>query len=169
MVGLLALLSVVVAGPVQAPAAPAPPLDHAGRWVTDADGRVVILHGWNMVYKVGSYRPEDSGFGDDDAQFLADNGFNTVRLGVIYKGVEPTPGVYDDAYLESIARTEGILAAHGIFSLLDFHQDLYNERFQGEGLPDWAVIGDAATMPAEPAVEVQLGYCDPGQGSLKRL
>ena len=31
------------------------------------------------------------------------------------------------------------LARHGILSLLDFHQDLYNERFQGEGAPDWAV------------------------------
>jgi endoglycosylceramidase len=138
--------------PSYAPAAPVPPLDHAGRWITDADGRVVILHGWNMVYKVGSYRPEDAGFGDDDAQFLADNGFNSVRLGVIYKGLEGTAGTYDEAYLDSIARTESTLAGHGIFSLLDFHQDLYNERFQGEGFPDWAVVGDAATLPAEPQV-----------------
>jgi endoglycosylceramidase len=149
-----------LAFPAYGPAAPVPPFDHAGRWITDADGRVVILHGWNMVYKVGSYRPEDAGFGDDDAQFLADNGFNTVRLGVIYKGVEPTPGVYDDAYLESIARTEGVLAAHGIYSLLDFHQDLYNERFQGEGFPDWAVVGDAATLPAEPKVGFPGNYLE---------
>jgi endoglycosylceramidase len=136
----------------QASAAPAGPLGHAGRWITDASGRVVILHGWNMVYKVGSYQPEDAGFGDDDAQFLADNGFNTVRLGVIYKGLEPAAGTYEDDYLDSIARTEGVLADHGIFSLLDFHQDLYNERFQGEGFPNWAVVGDAATLPAEPQV-----------------
>jgi endoglycosylceramidase len=31
------------------------------------------------------------------------------------------------------------LASHGIVSLLDFHQDLYNEAFQGEGAPAWAV------------------------------
>jgi endoglycosylceramidase len=146
----LAAAVLALALPAHAPAAPQPPLDHAGRWVTDAKGRVVILHGWNMVYKVGSYRPEDTGFGEDDAQFLADNGFNTVRLGLIYKGVEPSPAAYDDAYIESIARTEGVLASHGIYSLLDFHQDLYNERFQGEGLPDWAVVGDAATLPATP-------------------
>ena len=36
----------------------------------------------------------------------------------------------------------------GIFTLLDFHQDLYNERFQGEGWPDWQVIDDG--VPAEP-------------------
>ncbi|MEA2467204.1 MAG: endoglycosylceramidase, partial [Thermoleophilaceae bacterium] len=32
--------------------------------------------------------------------------------------------------------------------LLDFHQDLYNERFEGEGWPDWAVQDDG--LPAEP-------------------
>jgi endoglycosylceramidase len=157
-VSVTALLCCVLAP--SAAAAPSEPLGHAGRWITDANGRVVILHGWNMVYKVGSYRPEDSGFGDDDARFLADNGFNTVRLGVIYKGLEPTPGVYDDAYLESIARTESILADHGIFSLLDFHQDMYNERFQGEGFPDWAVVGDAATLPAEPRVGFPGNYLE---------
>src|SRR5919108_1143689 len=158
---LLATAAVLaLAFPAHAPAVPVTPLDHAGRWITDADGRVVILHGWNMVYKVGSYRPEDAGFGDDDARFLAENGFNTVRLGVIYKGVEHTAGTYDDDYLDSIARTESTLAAHGIFSLLDFHQDMYNERFQGEGFPDWAVVGDAATLPAEPKVGFPGNYLE---------
>ena len=41
-----------------------------------------------------------------------------------------------------------MLAAHGIFSLLDFHQDLYNEKFGGEGWPDWAVLDDG--LPADP-------------------
>ncbi len=66
-------------------------------------------------------------------------GFNAVRVGVIWKAVEPEPGVYDDAYLGHIAATVRTLARHGILSLLDFHQDLFNERFQGEGAPDWAV------------------------------
>ena len=37
--------------------------------------------------------------------------------------------------------------AHGIFNQLDFHQDLYNERFRG-GWPDWAVLDDG--LPAAP-------------------
>ena len=158
MIGALALAMVALAGfaGASALAAPEPPLSHAGRWITDAGGRVVILHGWNMVYKVGSYRPADAGFGADDARFLARNGFNTVRLGVIPKGLEPRlPGSdgrprYDDAYLRSLAATERTLAREGIFTLLDFHQDLFNERFEGEGFPDWAVVGDARTLPAEP-------------------
>ena len=126
----------------QAWAGPTTPLGHSGRWITDAKGRVVILHGVNMVYKRPPYYPAAAGFGEDDAAFLKRHGFNTVRLGVIYAGVEPSPGSYDDGYLNQIAATEAILAKHRIFSQLDFHQDMYNERFQGEGWPDWAVQDD---------------------------
>jgi endoglycosylceramidase len=142
---LLALSALVAPA---ATAAPSGPLGHAGRWLTDRDGRAVVLHGVNMVSKRPPYTPEATGFGADDAAFLADNGFNTVRVGVIYAAVEPRPGIYDDAYLDSIERTVDVLAAHGIQSQIDFHQDLYNERFQGEGFPDWAVDDDG--LPAQP-------------------
>jgi endoglycosylceramidase len=134
-----------------AQAAPTAPLGHSGRWITDARGRVVILHGVNMVNKKPPYSPAATGFGDDDAAFLQHNGFDAVRLGLIYKGVEPNPGAYDDGYLNQIAQTEADLARHGVFSQLDFHQDLYNERFQGEGWPDWAVQDDGLPNP-------QLGF-----------
>lgn len=95
-----------------------------------------------MVYKRPPYLPSAAGFGADDAAFLARNGFNVVRLGVIYGAVEPSPGVYDDAYLRGIADTVRMLGARGIYTLLDFHQDQYNERFHGEGFPAWAVQDD---------------------------
>jgi endoglycosylceramidase len=125
-----------------ADAGPTAPLSHFGRWITDAKGRVAILHGVNMVNKQPPYAPSASGFSDDDAAFLQRNGFNSVRLGLIYKAIEPTPGSYDDSYLNDVAATEADLASHGVFSQLDFHQDMYNERFQGEGWPDWAVQDD---------------------------
>lgn len=150
LAALLAALTFAAA----AGAAPRPPLEHEGRWFTDARGRVVILHGLNLVYKVGSYRPAATGFGADDSRFLRRHGFNTIRLGLIYKGLEPAaPGVdgkpvYRKGYLRSIARTERTLSRHRIFTLLDFHQDLYNERFQGEGWPDWQTIDDE--VPSQP-------------------
>jgi endoglycosylceramidase len=150
--GAAALATLAIATP--AAAAPAPPLDHAGRWLTDAKGRVVILHGFNMVNKVGGYRPEDTGFGADDARFLHRNGFNTIRLGIIYKGLEPNPPGADGSpdyrrgYLRSIARTERVLAKRKVFTLLDFHQDMFNERYQGEGWPDWQTVDDG--LPAQP-------------------
>jgi endoglycosylceramidase len=133
-------------------AGPTAPLGHSGRWITDAKGRVAILHGVNMVNKQPPYAPSATGFGDDDAAFLQRNGFDAVRLGLIYKAIEPTPGAYDDAYLTDLAATEAALARHGVFSQLDFHQDMYNERFQGEGWPDWAVQDDG--LPNTP----QLGF-----------
>ena len=111
-----------------------------GRFITDADGRAFIVAGVNMVDKKAPYRADAVGFGDDDAAFLAANGFNAVRLGVIWKAVEPQPGVYDDTYLAHIRDEIQTLADHGIATLVDFHQDLYNEAFQGEGAPDWAVL-----------------------------
>ena len=123
-----------------------------GRWLVDPQGRALVLHGLNMVYKLAPYAPDQVGFGRDDARFLARQGFTTVRLGLIWAAVEPQPGVYDDAYLGRIERTTRILAKEGIWVLLDFHQDLYHERFQGEGAPTWAVQDDG--LPAEP----QLGF-----------
>ena len=137
-------------------AAPHGPLTNTGGWITDARGRVVILHGLNMVYKLPPYAPRAVGFGADDAGFLRRNGFNTVRLGMIDKAVEPQPGHYDAAYIDGIRSTERMLAAQGIFSLLDFHQDLYNEKFGGEGFPDWAVLDDG--LPADPLTGFPYSY-----------
>jgi endoglycosylceramidase len=110
-----------------------------GGWLTNSDGQVVILHGLNEVYKVAPFEPSASGFSDDDAAFLAANGFNAVRLGVIWSAVEPAPGVFDPAYIASIEQTVQILGNHGIHSILDFHQDGFSAEFGGEGAPAWAV------------------------------
>ncbi len=130
-----------------APSGPAPttgsdgltlPIGTTGTWLTDTDGQVVILHGLNEVYKVAPYEPSAGGFTNQDAAFLAANGFNAVRLGVIWAGVEPQPGVFNEAYLASIDQTVQILANHGIVTILDMHQDLYSSTFGGEGAPAWA-------------------------------
>jgi endoglycosylceramidase len=141
----IAVLAMATLGPASArvpPRAALPSLSpngHAGRWITDSSGRVVIVHGINMVYKRPPYYPGAIGFGDDDARFLQRIGFNAVRVGVIWKALEPAPGVFDSGYLKHIVSTVRTLTRHGILSLLDFHQDLLNEHFQGEGFPDWAI------------------------------
>ncbi|MDD3763918.1 MAG: cellulase family glycosylhydrolase [Nevskiales bacterium] len=129
----------------------ASPLQQSGRWLVDADGRVVILHGVNMVAKRAPYRPSALGFGADDADAIAAMGFNTVRLGLIHKALVPAPGQYDAAYLDDIQRTAEMLTARGLLVLLDFHQDLYNERYQGEGFADWATVDSADGAPSDAA------------------
>ncbi len=110
-----------------------------GPWFTDSAGRVVILHGLYEVNKLPPFEPSAVGFDDDDAAFLAENGFNVVQLGIIWAAVEPAPGVFNDAYLAAIAQTVQTLADHGIYTVLNMHQDLYSSTFGGEGAPEWAV------------------------------
>ncbi len=114
------------------------PVSTTGGWLTASDGKVVVLHGLNEVDKLAPYEPSASGFSDDDAAFLAANGFNAVRVGIIWAAVEPEPGVFDDAYLASIAQTVQTLASHGIVTELAVQQDLYSSTFGGEGAPTWA-------------------------------
>ena len=93
----LALALVAGFGASAVGASPSPrtdnPLGHEGRWITDSSGRVVILHGLNMVNKRAPYTPAAAGFGTAAAATLASNGFDVVRLGVLYQAVEPSPGV----------------------------------------------------------------------------
>lgn len=125
----------------------APPVEVSNGWLTNGDGQVVMLRGLNQVYKIPPYEPSADGFGEDDAAFLAANGFNAVRLGIIWSAVEPQPGVIDYDYLASIQNTVQILAQHKIVAILDMHQDLYNEEFGGEGAPGWATDGGGLPNP----------------------
>lgn len=115
------------------------PIDQTGQWFTDGDGRVFITAGLNMVNMRAPYTPAAAGFDEHDAQFIADSGFDSVRLGIIWKALEPEPGVFNHGYLDSIEHTVELLTSRGVAVLFDGHQDMYNERFQGQGAPDWAV------------------------------
>ncbi len=134
-----------------AAAEPREPLGHSGRWITDADGRVVIFHG-AAVTPDGITKPhetaEEAGFREADAAFLAAQGFNVVRLGAFYGGYERQPGEFTEGYIDSFARTQRLLADHGIFTLFDFHQDMLNPRYQGRGFPDWFLRDDG--IPNQP-------------------
>ncbi|MHA3020700.1 cellulase family glycosylhydrolase [Mycobacterium sp. BMJ-28] len=107
----------------------------AGKWFTDNAGKVIFLRGMNVVDIRDPIRPPSvEGFDDDDAAFLAANGFNVVRLGVDWELLQPKPGVYDAAYLKSLDQTVQLLAAHGVLSLLDLHQNVPPSYVTG-GLP----------------------------------
>jgi endoglycosylceramidase len=124
-------------------------LGHAGRWFTDGSGRVVMLRGFNFVEKFPPYTPAADGFDDDDAALIAANGFNTIRLGVAFEFLMPTPGQIDRAYLGSLAKTVRILGRHHIYVLLDFHQDGWGPVTNGNGMPAWATYTDGLPNPPE--------------------
>ena len=72
-----------------------------GQRFVDAQGRHVILHGINLVNK---NKNEGYFFDEGPALFakMREWGFNVIRLGVIWDGLEPEPGVYDEVYLKRL-------------------------------------------------------------------
>jgi endoglycosylceramidase len=162
LVGLMAAcLGTALLGPAAQAAAAPQQLRHDGRWLVDSSGRTVLLHGVNAVWKHTPYIAPDTagGFGVKDADFLAENGFNAVRLGVLFAGVMPHPGVIDTAYLDKVDRIVKLLAARHIYVLLDFHQDDYSEQFTGEGMPAWSVHDDG--IPFAPTGSFFTNYFTP--------
>jgi endoglycosylceramidase len=129
---------------------------HSGRWITHPDGRIAVLRGFNLVNKVSPYHLAAMGFDERHAAFIARHGFNAIRTGIIWKALEPQPGRYDDEYLGYVRETIRLCHRHGLHVLLDFHQDMANERFGGEGWPDWAVGG--GTAPARPNLGFPWNY-----------
>lgn len=148
-----------------AAADPTLPLGHTGRWITDAQGRATVLHGLNYMDKRPPYVPAAIGLGDDDAAFLHAEGFNAVRLGVMAAGIEPSPGTYSPAYMARVVSAIRTLGRHGVMSLVDFHQDAYNKRFGGQGMPDWMVQdGGIPDLPAALTPNSTLRIGQPSSG-----
>lgn len=106
----------------------------------DAQGRQVILHGINLVNKdtaSGYIGPEGPAEFADFRRW----GFNCLRLGVIWDGLEPQPGVFDERYLRALDRQIAWASANDLLVFLDMHQDLYSVLFS-DGAPAWATLTD---------------------------
>lgn len=109
----------------------------------DELGRTRIFHGMNAVFKIAPWHPNVEGFdpmnslSDIDAQNMQGWGFNIVRLGVMWPGLEPTKGEYNSTYLDQLEIIVNNLADSDIYVILDFHQDLWHRKFCGEGVPDY--------------------------------
>ena len=157
-------------GPVAPISAP------GGSFLRDAHDRVVIMHGVDLMYKLPPYEIVTSGKGTNvltnaEAASIASDGFDVVRLGILWKGLEPgtapmndpaicTPGTPKatgpgqfnarifNSYMSELEQTISLLARHGIYALIDMHQDAMNEVFAGEGFPNWAVCTDGITPVA---------------------
>lgn len=110
-----------------------------GRFV-DAAGRQVLLHGINVGNKGTPYV---SAHTEADYARLRTWGFNCIRLLVLWAGLEPEEGRYDEAYLQRLDERIAWARRHGIHVILDFHQDLYGEGVPGgDGAPKWACLND---------------------------
>ncbi|MFI5783262.1 cellulase family glycosylhydrolase [Nocardia sp. NPDC051570] len=132
------------------------PVQVSGKWLVDRSGRVFIPHGENIAHKRPPYLPSAAGFNADDAQLLAREGFDAVRITLFWAAIEPAPGVYDDEYLADIARTVTVLNQYGVTTLLEMHQDIWSAKYGGDGAPDWATIDDGLPDGAHDLVGANL-------------
>ncbi len=136
----------------------------------------MFFHGVNAVDKHAPYElfpaaGKPWNLSAADASLMGRLGLNVVRLGMIWKGLEPgtapandpaicTPGApHDpgqfsqtvlDAYLSKVKESVDLLGRFHIYTLLDMHQDVYNELFDGEGAPNWAVCTSGASNSDPP-------------------
>ncbi|EGC38983.1 hypothetical protein DICPUDRAFT_148335 [Dictyostelium purpureum] len=117
----------------------------SNQFFIDEYNRVRLFHGVNVVYKIPPFHPSlgefdpVTSFNQEDINNLESWGFNAVRLGVMWPGVEPEYDQFNQTYLSIMKELVEQMAESNIYTLIDFHQDLLSRKFCGEGIPDWAV------------------------------
>ena len=60
---------------------------------------------------------------------MAGMGYNTIRLGVLWAGVEPVQGQYNQTYMDKVVEIVELCEEFGIFPVLDMHQDVFNRSY----------------------------------------
>jgi endoglycosylceramidase len=103
-------------------------------------GRQVILNGINIVSK----SKQEEYLIQAGPEFyckLKAWGVNCIRFVIIWDGLEPEPGVYNEKYLSEIDKRIKWAEDNGIFVVLDMHQDLFSVKYS-DGAPDWATLDE---------------------------
>ncbi|KAI8580743.1 hypothetical protein K450DRAFT_299245 [Umbelopsis ramanniana AG] len=119
-------------------------VDQSINQITDVYGRIRFFHGTNVVmksapwYRSSNFDPPNS-FGLQDVQNLQALGVNVVRLGHHWAGAEPVRGQYNQTFLDIMKSQTQLAEAHGIYILVDVHQDVLAGQFCGHGVPNWFV------------------------------
>jgi endoglycosylceramidase len=133
--------------------------------IVDDVGREVRLRGVN-VNSLGDYYQDNPALPpvvpvtETDWDNMAKQGFNVVRLLISWSSVEPTRGVFDDAYLARVHDAVSAASARGIYSVIDMHQDAWGKYIASppgvvcapgsdpaigwDGAPQWATLTDNA-------------------------
>ncbi|KAI9197354.1 Endoglycoceramidase [Polychytrium aggregatum] len=132
--------------------------------ILDSMNRQRLFRGVNVVYKAFPYYPRldawnaTDSFTEDDAHFLADVNLNIIRLAIMWSGVEPDQGSYNQSYIDTVKGIVEMCARYGIYVLLDLHQDILSEKICGEGLPGWATDTSSSGLVQPPPFPMPLQW-----------
>ncbi|GHA39565.1 cellulase family glycosylhydrolase [Streptomyces olivaceoviridis] len=118
--------------------------------LTDRNGRVLTLRGWNIEDK--AHRGEDAltAVTERHLRDLRARGFDFARLLVFWDDLEPAPGRYSRAYLQKIERVLDWAGRHDVKVVIDAHQDVFGPAFGHRGIPEWATRTDGLPFTAHP-------------------
>jgi endoglycosylceramidase len=114
----------------------------------DALGRTVLLRGVNAGErsKFAPYFPfdytTDAGYADALSTYMdhaALWGIDVMRVPFTWDALEPTQGMNDQGWLDRFDQFVAAAWARGIWTVLDFHQDIYSQSFCGDGFPGWTI------------------------------
>lgn len=129
------------------------------QFITDEQGRALILHGVNVSSSAKGDAQRMPWVGVDDVRRLArDWGFNFARFLIFWDALEPEPGQFDQDYLTRIEERLDWFHDAGIYVVLDMHQDVYSSVFCCDGAPLWAVRVDEGDLPYTPLIPWNLNY-----------
>ncbi|KAF6016414.1 hypothetical protein EB796_025298 [Bugula neritina] len=119
-----------------------------GHPFVDKLGRTRVFHGINEVQKEFPWYPSlllESKRLDEIASW----GFNVVRLGMMWSGVEVAPFKVNETYIKIMDIIITSLSKRGIYVILDMHQDALSSNFGTyDGAPKWLV--DSLPAPSNP-------------------
>ena len=126
--------------------------DPSPRYITDEQGRALILHGVNVSNEAKVDPLRLPAIDESDAERIAIRyGFNLVRYLIFWDAIEPRPGEFNLEYLESVSEHLDFFAARGVYVVLDMHQDVYAARFCCDGAPEWAIRDDGQPFSLQPS------------------
>ena len=130
--------------------------------IVDNQQRSVLLRGVNLnglgdYYQANPEQPTVAPITDRDFADMAALGLNVVRLILSWSALEPQRGVFDPAYLERIKSVVAMAKRHGLYVVLDMHQDAWGKYIASsadtqcgffekaigwDGAPQWATLTD---------------------------
>ena len=131
------------------------------RFVLASTNETVVMAGPNIVVKGPPYLPSTSGdticndvvnpactahgnctscetFNEADVKHIKSLGWNTIRLGVVWAGGQPTEeNVLDQGFVKRLHAILDLCDRMGLYVVLDLHGDMTGSQGCGNGVPTW--------------------------------
>jgi endoglycosylceramidase len=131
---------------------PTAPIHPADGHLVDGAGRRALLRGGN-VRADGFFdgfhgrMPMPPFDAEEDCRVIGEDlGMNQVRLAINWSLLEPVRGEIDLGYVDRALATAAACDRHGVYTLVDLHQDGWSKYVGDDGAPFWA---HQPPLPAE--------------------